>query len=196
MKKITIMLIGAIFFLSGCSCYSWVDFWGGDPEEECQSHWKFGKKVRMEEPAENPCAAQQPASTVRSYPVAGASGNAVRMEKMVPAEVRANEPFDYQIKVTNLTDQQLHNVIVVDRLDENLKIKSSMPAALKMDKEKAHWALGTLGPSASRTITVNAVAEGKETITSCADVLYDSLICSSINIVEPQLHLTKFILRI
>lgn len=199
MKKMLIIIILAVvgLLLTGCSCTSWTRFWGGDPDIECADHWHFRKPEAKEpvepvkEVAKNPCAAPAVAKAMQSYPV-GAGGNAVSLEKMAPAEIRANEPFDYRIKVTNLTDRELHNVVVKDCIAKNLKVKSSMPEITRMEDNNAHWMLGTLGPHASAMITVNAVAEGRGSITSCAEVFYDSPICAKINIVEPKLQLAKF----
>jgi uncharacterized repeat protein (TIGR01451 family) len=127
---------------------------------------------------------------MQSYP-AGVGGRAIRLEKMVPEEVQANEQFEYRIKVANLTDRELTNVVVTDRIHEHMKIKSSSPKAASMEAGEVHWMLGTLGPSATEVITVSAVGAGKGFIASCADVSYDSLICAKIKVVEPKLQLVK-----
>jgi uncharacterized repeat protein (TIGR01451 family) len=198
MKKISIIIILAVvgLLLTACSCTTWTRFWGGDPEIECANHWHFRKHEAKEpvepvkEVAKNPCAAPAVAKAMQSYPV-GAGGIAVSLEKMAPAEIRANEPFDYRIKVTNRTGRELHNVVVKDCIAENLKVNSSTPEITRMEDNDAHWMLGTLGAHASTMITVNAVAEGSGSITSCAEVFYDSPICAKINIVEPRLQLAK-----
>lgn len=194
---VVLSLIGVGLFLSGCSCQTWTRFWGGNPAEECSDHWHWREKVAAKPaPAKavvmNPCAAPSMAKTMQSYPVGDAVGNAVRLEKMTPEEVVANESFDYRIKVTNLTDKTLANVMVTDCVPENLKIKNSVPEAFKMEAGEVHWMLGILEPRASKMITVRAVAEGKGFVSSCAEVSYDSPICAKINIVEPKLQLAKY----
>jgi len=200
MKKMLIIIILAVVglpLLTGCSCTTWTRFWGGDPDIECADHWHFRKPEAKEplepvkEAARNPCASPTVAKAMQSYPV-GAGGIAVSLEKIAPAEIRANEPFDYRIKVTNRAGQELHNVVVKDCIAENLKVKSSTPEITRTEDNDAHWMLGTLGPHASMMITVNAVAEGSGSVTSCAEVFYDSPVCAKINIVEPRLRLAKF----
>jgi uncharacterized repeat protein (TIGR01451 family) len=198
MKKLIIVFL-AVFglFLTSCSCTTWTRFCGGDPEKECADHWHWRKHevvkpAPVEQVAKNPCAAVEMSKATQSYPVGEAGVDAARLEKMAPAEVRANEPFDYRIKVTNLTDGELHNVMVKDCVPENLKVKSSNPEITKMEDGEAHWMLGALGPHASQVITVNAVAHGKGSFTSCAEVFYDRPICARVDIVEPKLQLAKF----
>ena len=193
-KLLMVLLLLIVIFAYGCSCDSWNRFWGKDPAVECASHWKWKEEepvAKLEEKKYNPCAAPSMTKTTQSYPIRDTGGMALRVEKMAPSEIRSNEAFNYQIKVTNMTGQLLQNVIVKDRVPANLKIKSSTP---KFHKEKAgefHWSLGSLDAKVSKLITINAVAEGKGSITSCAEVTYDSPICAKIDIVEPILALTK-----
>ncbi len=70
----------------------------------------------MDEPDARPwprvrvaAAAQQ--QTAQSYPFSN-MGGAIRLEKMIPEHVNINAPFEYRINVTNLTDQELSNVVV------------------------------------------------------------------------------------
>ncbi|UCF42218.1 MAG: DUF11 domain-containing protein [Planctomycetota bacterium] len=198
MKRLLIVMlaVGGLL-LTSCSCTTWTRFSGGDPAKECADHWHW-RKHEVVEPApavpvaKNPCAAVEMSKATQSYPVGEAGVDAARLEKMAPAEVRANEPFDYRIKVTNLTDGELHNVIVKDCVPENLKVKSSTPEISEMKEGEAHWMLGTLGPHASQMITVNAIAHGTGSFTSCAEVFYDRPICAKVNIVEPKLQLAKY----
>jgi uncharacterized repeat protein (TIGR01451 family) len=194
-QLILVLLIVLGLLLPGCSCHSWTSFWGGDPEKECASHWEFKKepvvKPTVAKAAPSPCVTPPMSMAARSYPLTGAKGNAVRLEKMAPSEVQANAPFDYKIKVTNLTDQELQNVIITDSIPDNLEFKSSVPPVSETKNGVARWNLGTLGPDVSKMISVEAFARGSGSITSCAEVYYDSPTCAEISIVEPKLQLTK-----
>jgi uncharacterized repeat protein (TIGR01451 family) len=121
----------------------------------------------------------------------GRGGNIVLLEKMLPAEVQADGNFDYKIRVTNLTEQTLTNVMVKDHLPENMTINTSVPEITQMMEKTAYWNLGTLEPKASKTITSTAVAKGKGEIRTCAEVSYDIPICAITTIVEPKLRLAK-----
>ncbi|MBL7106311.1 MAG: DUF11 domain-containing protein [Phycisphaerae bacterium] len=181
---LTLLMFGLL--VQGCSCSSWTKFWGGDPDQKCATHWKWKKGEPI-----SPCAAAAMERTSQTFPVA-VKGTAIKVEKMAPTEVRTNEPFDYQIKVTNMTNRQLDNVMVKDSIRGLLKINSSTPEVHEMTESQAIWSLGTLGPKASEVIMVSAVAESIGTVSSCAEVTYDSPICAKINVVEPKLRLTKF----
>ena len=142
------------------------------------------------EPPQNPCAVRKMVSTAQGYPVEGPAGGAIRIEKLVPDQVVINEPFDYRIKVTNLTDKELLNVVVTDVRPAHMKMLTSDPE-MQMEEGQVQWHLGPLGPNASKTITVRATALETETILTCADVTYDIPTCVKIDIVEPKLLLTK-----
>ena len=193
-KLLLVMLACTGVFLQGCSCETWASFWGGNPQEECLNHWTWKPKEEAKEAelVRSPCAGPLTARTVQSYPMGGAFANVVRLEKVAPKEIRSGEAFDYRIKVTNLTDRALRNVLVTDQIPKNMRIESSMPQVSKVEAGKVQWMLGELEAETSRMISITAIAEGEEAITSCAEVSYESPICAKMNIVEPQLKLTKY----
>lgn len=137
------------------------------------------------------CDAPFLAKTDLVYPLGSPAGSAVRLEKLAPREIRVNEPFDYRLKVTNLTSRQLTNVTVIDVIPANLTFKSSTPQMQRMKNGNIKWQLGTLEANGTRTINARAVASGKGVLKSCADVTYDSPVCAQMTIVEPMLQLTK-----
>ncbi len=183
-----VMLAGVVLFLNGCSCNSWVSFWGGDPAEECADHWKWdGKKPVV---ASLPCAAPRVVKVGEGVAVGGPRGGAISLVKLAPSEVILNEPFEYKLKVENLTDRELLNVVVTDVKPDLFRFNSS-EAEMKIEEGRVSWKLGAIGPFRSKLIIVNAVAVEPGTITSCAEVTYDTPICAKIVIVEPQLRLVK-----
>lgn len=188
-RRCLILMLGCACLLAGgCSCETWSNLWGEDPDVECASHWRWKKA----EPV-SPCAAAAvKEKSVMSYPVTGPWGSAIRVEKMAPKEVGLNAPFEYQIKVTNLTGQSLQNVMVKDYFTGGLKFRSSEPKPSLSKADSVHWDIGALEAKAVKMITIDAVAEGKDFVTSCAEVSYDSPICAEIKIVEPKLKLAKF----
>ena len=137
------------------------------------------------------CDAPVMAKTGLAYPLGSPAGSAVRLEKLAPKEIKVNEPFDYRLKVTNLTSRQLTNVAVIDVIPANLTFKSSTPQMQRMKNGNIKWQLGTLEANGTRTINARAVATGKGVLKSCADVTYDSPVCAQMTIVEPMLKLTK-----
>ena len=168
--KVKVLLVMSIvamaLFIQGCECPA--------PKSACA-------------PPLDPCATPPVAMSGHPYPMAGA----IMLEKTAPQEVRANEAFEYNIKLTNTLDRKLTNVIVYDRLPSNMRIKTSSPSLDKMQEGRAHWMIGSLGPRASEMITITAMASGTGKMTSCASVTYDTPICAQTTIVSPSLALLK-----
>jgi uncharacterized repeat protein (TIGR01451 family) len=176
MKKILIIILFAsTVYFTGCNC---------------------NKQARhMEEPAapamaQSPCAAAAITSNTQSYPFSN-MGGAIRMEKMIPEHVNINAPFEYRINVTNLTDQELSNVVVSDYVPAGLVFQNSTPEMQKMKDGYVAWNIGKLEPKGSRTISVQAMAKTTGALSTCSTVSYDSSACAKINVVEPKLELAK-----
>ena len=176
--KKTIFLISIIagLFLAGC-CKA--------PE----------KQVMVQEPVEveiidSPCATPRMITSSRQYPAAGPEGRAITLSKLAPSQVVLNEPFDYKLKIHNVTDQELLNVVVTDVKPQHMQINSSEPEMIAK-KGQLRWHLGAIGPDETKTIAINAVAIEMGIITTCAEVTYDTPTCAQIMIVNPQLRLAK-----
>ena len=186
-----------LLLLQSCSCTSWTKFWGGDPGQECLSHWEWKQKEKqvvaveeMEVEAMAPCTAPRLVETSRGYTAEGRAGREISLVKMAPEEITVNEAFDYRMKITNLTDQELLNVVVTDVKPDHMKIISSDPE-MEIVAGQMSWAMGALAPNASKTISVNAMALRTETILTCAEVTYDTPTCAKVEVVEPKLRLAK-----
>ncbi len=126
-----------------------------------------------------------------AFPTGDPLTSVVGIEKGVPSEVRLNQPFDYEIIITNLTKQTLEAVAATDQLGDNFVLNSSTPNALRGADGLYTWSIGRLEPAESKTIRINATATSEGMIDSCAMVSYSSLLCSSIPVVQPKLQLTK-----
>ena len=190
---VLVMLLVTVLFQTGCSCDTVTKSFGGDPDEACKDHWHWKKKaavVQAEPEPLTPCAAPRMVSSSQGYPVRGPAGNAIRIEKLAPNQVVVNEPFNYRMKVTNLTDQTLLNVVVTNVKPDHMKFISSEPE-MQIIEDEVRWMLGALEPEESKMISARATALQTEVITTCMDVTYDIPTCAKIEIVEPALHLAK-----
>jgi len=182
-------LLASAFLLTGCCLLS---------EEPCDEETTAPPPQKQTVKAEKTGfwwpSANRNASlnwTSMAYPTGDPLTSVVGIEKGVPGEVHLNQPFDYEIIVTNLTNMTIEDVVVTDQLDNNFKFNHSNPDALSGGGGLYTWALGTLDPAESKIIIVNATATSEGLITSCAMVSYSSLLCSSIPVVQPKLQLTK-----
>ncbi len=115
----------------------------------------------------------------------------VRLDKTVPREVELNRSFDYFITVTNLTETVLTDIVVNEELSRGFQFTRSNPAARK-DVDKLVWEIQSLGPKASKRITVSGVANSAESLEHCTTVITPIIpACVPIRIVQPRLELAR-----
>jgi uncharacterized repeat protein (TIGR01451 family) len=115
----------------------------------------------------------------------------IQLEKTVPKEVGLNRTFDYFIKVTNLTDVKLTDILITEELSDNFDFTSASPAA-KEDLNKLVWEIPSLGPKASKLITVSGMATQTEPLEQSTNVITPIIPAhASIRVVQPRLELTK-----
>jgi len=114
----------------------------------------------------------------------------IQVDKAMPEEVRLNAPFVYTIRVTNLTEMMLTDIIVTEFLANEFEFKGSEPVAQAEDN-KLVWRIDSLGPRASKSIRISGVATGTRPIelsTSITHTVRDSAV---VKVVEPSLELVK-----
>ncbi len=137
-----------------------------------------------------PAPAPAPSTgNVLYIPTGERSSSGLMLEKRTPAEVVSGQEFEFQLIATNLTNVALENVIVTDTFGNNFRMVSADPAG-DMQGSTARWALGTLAPKATRTIKVRASATGSQ-VSNCASASYSLAVCTTINVVQPALRITK-----
>ena len=115
----------------------------------------------------------------------------VQLDKIMPREVGINKPFSYTIKITNLTDASLGNVIVSEELSDNFNYVNSNPTA-RHEENKLIWEINLLEPKAIRHLTVTGTADYTGTLKHCTTVLTPVIpACASVEVIEPRLKLIK-----
>lgn len=194
------------------------------------------------------------------YPTGEVRSSTFLLEKLMPEQVRLNEPFQYQIRVTNLTEATLAGVTVAESA-QGLEVQSSNPPVQRMNQpgqqaaqspeqtasqmasarkptsgqqpstrpaqqgqqtqgqqsqqqgqqaqqqdqqsqpggqpttqptqqQLVRWQIGELGPRASQTIEVTAVARQTGELAACLAATAEPAMCSVLNVINPQLQLT------
>jgi uncharacterized repeat protein (TIGR01451 family) len=136
-----------------------------------------------------PAPAPMATGNVLYIPTGERSSSGLMLEKRTPAEVTSGAEFEFQLVATNLTNVPLENVIVTDSFGPNFKMVGSEPAG-DMQGSTARWGLGTLPPKGTQTIRVRATATGSQ-VSNCASASYSLAVCTTINVVQPALRLTK-----
>ncbi len=121
------------------------------------------------------------------YPTGDRGSSVILIERMSPAEVRSGQEYDYLMRVTNLTNMDLKQVMVHDNCATNYTYVSSTPAAMGKPAEPLTWDLGDMGPKASKEIRVKGKAAAGGPVTNCATVTYNTILCTSTLVLDPAL---------
>jgi len=215
MKKIlNISVVLLVFGLLGSSgCESWKGFLGAkQAEPQPQKVEKFFWASDQEPIAIAPIQTVPPSlkapkepvvveqelvavdgvgSTVISRTYPWTECGVIQLDKTVPKEVELNRTFDYFIKVTNLTDVKLTDITITEELSDNFDFTSASPAA-KEDLNKLVWEIQSLGPKASKLITVSGVATQTDPLEHSTNVVTPIIPArADIRVVQPRLELTK-----
>lgn len=183
MKKVmTILLILAAFVLQGCcpSCMR------PTKEKPAPVVAPVVEKPRVEAPVlATECG---PYVVSKTHPCSACG--IVKLDKNMPKEVQLNGSFDYTIKVTNLTDGMVADVVVTEIVPDNFKFASATPTAAK-DGNTLIWKLGSLPAGKSTQITVTGQATDATCVQNCASVTYVVPACAYAKVVQPKLLLAK-----
>lgn len=135
-------------------------------------------------------ACSGPGSVRMAFPTGNEATSAVLLERTTPAEVVVGQQVEYKLCVCNLTSMKLTGVVVTDECLDNFKISESSPGGT-MRGTATSWNLGDLAAGECKVITVRGTALKAGTFTSCADVKYNSLLCTTTNVVQPAIAITK-----
>jgi len=125
-----------------------------------------------------------------AFPTGNPDTSVIMVEKSAPAQVQVGQAFDYTIKLTNLSDCELEDVVVSDRLPKGFQLKNAVPKAT-VSGDEARWTVGKLERKGFKNIRINGVPMGQGSLTHCAKVTYRTPLCVTVVAVEPKLVLTK-----
>jgi uncharacterized repeat protein (TIGR01451 family) len=137
-----------------------------------------------------PKAAPAPRPVPPPAPRVYSADNAIRLDRLAPAEVPLNAPFEYTLKVTNVSQVPLRDVVVLERLPKNFTLRGCDPETQTVDGNLS-WTVGSLDPKASRELKVSGIATTADNVKPCATVTFVAPpVCADIAVVEPRLTLT------
>jgi uncharacterized repeat protein (TIGR01451 family) len=115
----------------------------------------------------------------------------VQLDKIMPKEVGLNKPFNYTIKITNLTDTMLNGIVVTEEIQNHFKYINSNPTATQKGNMLI-WEINSLGSKASNQITISGMADYAEPLRNCTTVQTPVIpACAVVDVVEPRLKLSK-----
>lgn len=114
----------------------------------------------------------------------------IQVDKTMPQEVRLDKPFAYIIKVANLTDMMLSDVVITETLSKEFEFKGSEPTAQSEDN-KLVWEIDSLGPKANKSIRITGMATGSSPLEHCTAITHTIRDCAMVKVVEPTLELGR-----
>lgn len=175
--------IVSLLALTGCACM------------QPQPYYADAEEVQPEREPQPQPQPQQPARRVlpdnmASQDYMAPCCGALRLEKQLPESVALNQPFDYTITATNLTDQILHRVAINEVLPEGLEYINSAPAG-EIEGDTLTWNFDRMMPNAQQTIRVRVRPTTDGWVATCADATYILPACARTQVVNPTLELTK-----
>lgn len=127
------------------------------------------------------------------FPGGAPEGAVLALDKEASAvEAIKGVPFDYRIKVTNVTQSVLENVRVTESLDPAYKLASSVPAGNR-SASTITFDLGSLVAGEAKTITLTGTATKLGTMQNCSSVSYDLTACWSLEVTQPALSVAAML---
>ncbi|MHC4959271.1 MAG: hypothetical protein ACYTGN_12955 [Planctomycetota bacterium] len=127
----------------------------------------------------------------RAIPTGSASTSAVLLERGTQAQIPVAQAHEYKIRVTNLTDLPLDDVVVTEQGSTDLAIGSADPAPAVTEPGRMSWALGRLDARETRIITVTATPQKPGSIESRCEVMYRAALLGSTTVYEPKLAIDR-----
>lgn len=127
--------------------------------------------------------------TERAYPTGDKRTSVVVLESGTPGEVSAGVPYEYILRVRNISELNLENVVVMDKPRGNFDLRGSTPKTV--DGKDLRWDLGNMRPKEVKEIRISGTALGEGQVIHCADVDWRSQFCSTTQVVKPGLTISK-----
>jgi len=128
--------------------------------------------------------------TARAYPTGNKRTSAVLVERGMPAEVQSGQRYDYELRVTNLTELPITNVVLTDTAPEGFSVPEGALEA-QVEGGVATWNLGDLAGGAEVSVRAGALAGAPGSFTHTCQVHWEAPLAGVTTIVQPELALTR-----
>lgn len=125
-----------------------------------------------------------------ALPTIAKGSSVIYVERLSPDETRVSKPYEYQIKVTNLSNAPVTDVVVREKLPRSFKLDHSEPAA-RLENEYFSYAIGDLDAHQTRFVHVYGTPNVEGKLNSCIAVTYTPLLCTTTDIVRPEVKIAK-----
>ncbi|MEN6577244.1 MAG: hypothetical protein ABFD90_12945 [Phycisphaerales bacterium] len=114
----------------------------------------------------------------------------IQVDKAMPAEIRLNTPFTYEIRVTNLTEMMLTDITITETVSKDFEFKGSEPTASAVD-DSLVWQIDSLGPRVTKKIRISGTATAATQLEHCTAITHTARNSAVVKVVEPTLELAK-----
>jgi len=112
----------------------------------------------------------------------------VQIDKIMPSEARLSKSFEYVIKITNLTDAMLANLVITEELPSTFTFESADPTAT-VEGKKLTWEMDSLGPRASKQIKIIGSATEVNILEYSTSITHTIRASMDVKVVQPSLEL-------
>ena len=130
------------------------------------------------------------AGTGQYFPLGVKSGEVLLVEADGPKSAMLNHSATYNLKVTNLTDNAVHNIMLMSTNPDGFQVTSATPATTQPMDKGMGYALGDLGPKESKTVMITGMATKVGEVDTCYTVTYNPpTLCTMLQVTNPAIAL-------
>lgn len=128
---------------------------------------------------------------IRAWPTGDRATSVLQIERITPAEVRINEEFTYEIRVTNTSRGRIDEFSLVEQFPASFRVRSMTPDGGGAGGGQASWAMRAMEPGATQSVSVTGSTDKPDQLDWCATITFKTTACISTKIVEPRLVVEK-----
>ncbi len=162
----------------------------------CMAAWigSVGVKAQQQErqaPAGERTGQQ---STSVILPTGDQASGVLRMDVQSPSEVPVGRSYEYQVTVSNVSENQtLEDVTVTQTSADGFSIEQAEPEAESGENGQTSFKVGTLHPGESKTISITGLQDNEDGKIGCLTADYKPAICLAgmVKFVKPQIQVVK-----
>ena len=128
--------------------------------------------------------------TTAYFPNGSKSGEVLMLQAMGPRSIRMGKDATVQIKVTNLTGNTVHNVMLSSTNPDGFQVTGAGSATTQPMDKGMGFAVGDIGSKDSKTVTVTGMATKVGSVDTCYVATYNPpTLCTMLTVTNPAINL-------
>ncbi len=129
--------------------------------------------------------------TAQYFPMGVKSGEVLLVEADGPKSVRLNHDVTYNVKVTNLTDNAVHNIMLQSTNPDGFQVTGAQMATTQPMDKGMGYAVGDLAAHESKTVMITGMATKVGMVDTCYTVTYNPpTLCTMLQVTNPAIELS------